>query len=175
MNISVIIGRRCRTSQDLLARTMKRQKGEEKLKRRAKLAGNLGSKLYPQPFTPPPLLTGVQTTFVASLSRELQFGRMQSVLFCVLGVWAVSPSSSGLTTTICGHILKENVHLCVQPSLMNSRVKKIISEKIQDTESFIPFTKIYHFLFYIFKRYTNLYILSLNQTLKSGFILLWKW
>lgn len=41
---------------------------EEKLKRHAKLAGNLGRKLYPQPFTPPALaLTGIQTTFVASL------------------------------------------------------------------------------------------------------------
>ncbi|CAB1443379.1 unnamed protein product [Pleuronectes platessa] len=45
---------------------MKRQNGE-KLKRRARSAGNLSSELYPQPFTPPSPLTGTQTTFVASL------------------------------------------------------------------------------------------------------------
>lgn len=52
---------------DLFAHALKRQKGEKKLKRRANLAGNLGSKLYPQPFTPPSLITRIQTTFVVSL------------------------------------------------------------------------------------------------------------
>lgn len=73
----------CNTSRDLFVCTMKRQEGEEeKLKRRAKLAGNLTSKLYPQPFTPPSLLTGIQTTFVASLSL-VHFNLVRCRVFCV--------------------------------------------------------------------------------------------
>lgn len=67
-------------TKSVLVRLLKRQKTDEKLKRRAKLAGNLISELYPQPFTPPSPLTGIQTTFVASLSLHFQFGQMQFFL-----------------------------------------------------------------------------------------------
>lgn len=72
----------------LFVNLMKRQKGEEKLKRRAKLAGNLSSKRYPQPFTPPSLLTEIQTTFVASLSM-VNSNLDERGVFCAFGLCAV--------------------------------------------------------------------------------------
>lgn len=97
----------------LLVCIMKRQKGEEKLKRRAKLAGNLGRKRYPQPFTPPSLLTGIQTTFVAFLYGEFPFGQTQGV-WCF---WALSCAPKTLR-----HSIKR---VC---SGVSTRIKTLISQ-----------------------------------------------
>lgn len=107
VNIIVIIGQKFRAPQDLLVLALKGRKDEEKLKRRAKPAGNRGSKIYPQPFTPLLLLTGIQTTFVASLCPSFQFG--QSVL-CLL-----RPNMNVFWSYhhIFRNILKECVFLCV--------------------------------------------------------------
>lgn len=59
--------------------------GWGEVERRAKLAGNLSGELYPQPFTPPPPppppLTGIQTTFVASLSWALIWTNAECFVF----------------------------------------------------------------------------------------------
>ena len=74
-------------TKSVLVHLLKRQKTEEKLKRRAKLAGNLISELYPQPFTPPSPLTGIQTTFVASLSLSLSTFNLDKCSF-FLCLWS---------------------------------------------------------------------------------------